>query len=217
MKYPKVLVAQIVSAGFEENTFVAHLDDRQDCLVIDPGLEPGKIVDYLKKNDLTPAAILITHGHGDHIAGNATLKQRWPECRIVIGRADAPKLLDPNLNLSADFGIPSVSPPADVLVDDGSQLSEAGIDLEVLAIPGHSVGHVVYVIRKQDPMLVFVGDVIFAGSVGRSDFFDGDFKQLATGIRTKLYTLPESAVLLSGHGPSTTVGREKRTNPFVRP
>jgi glyoxylase-like metal-dependent hydrolase (beta-lactamase superfamily II) len=209
-------VAQIVSAGFEENTFVARLPPHSDCIIVDPGLEPEKTIDYLDQQHWTPAAILNTHGHADHIAGNGAIKDRWPQCRLVIGQADAPKLADPGLNLSAGFGLDIVSPPADVLVLDGDTFSAAGLDLEVLAIPGHSIGHVVYLWRGEDPYTVFVGDVIFSGSIGRYDFPDGDYRQLIAGIQAKLYTLPDSTVLLPGHGPPTTVGREKRTNPFVR-
>jgi glyoxylase-like metal-dependent hydrolase (beta-lactamase superfamily II) len=208
-------IDRIVSAGFEENTFVARLQPRTDCLVVDPGLEPEKTLAYLDEHRLTPAAILNTHGHGDHIGGNGALKERWPQCPLVIGRADAPKLADPNLNLSAAFGFSIVSPPADIQVDQGSRFSAAGFDLEVLAIPGHSLGHVVYLWRGQEPYVVFVGDVIFLGSIGRTDFPDGDYDQLLAGIRAKLYTLPDATRLLPGHGPATTVGREKRTNPFV--
>lgn len=215
MKDSDFEIAQIVSVPFEENTFVAQLKDRKDCLVVDPGLEPEQIIRYLEEKGLVPAAILITHGHGDHIGGNAALKQRWPDCRIVIGHAEAPKLTDPDLNLSSAFGLGVVSPPADVLVRDGETFSAAGFELEVREIPGHSAGHVVYVWRGTEPAVVFVGDVIFSGSVGRTDFPDGDFKQLASGIRLKLFTLSEDTTLLSGHGPSTTVGREKRGNPFV--
>jgi hydroxyacylglutathione hydrolase len=212
----KINVTTILSVPFEENSFVAHLPGRKDCLVIDPGLEPEKIVEYLERKGLTPAAILITHGHSDHIAGIEDLKNHWPECRLVIGAAEAKKLTDPRLNLSAMFGFSIISPEANVLVGDGDSFTAAGFEMEISHIPGHSSGHVVYIIQDCDPMMVFVGDVIFAGSIGRTDFPDGDFDQLANGIRTKLYTLPDSTILLPGHGPSTTVGKEKRTNPFVR-
>ena len=121
----------------------------------------------------------------------------------------------PNANLSAVFGIQGTSPPADLLVKDGETFSAAGINLEVLEIPGHSAGHVVYLFRQHDPIVVFVGDVIFAEGIGRTDFPDGDHEQLVAGIRSKLFTLPDSTLLLPGHGPSTTVSREKRFNPFV--
>lgn len=216
MQESKIQLATIVSLPFEENSFVAWLPGRDDCLVVDPGLEPVKITSFLDEKRLHPAGILITHGHGDHIGGNEALKRRWPEARLIIGEDEAEKLVNPVLNLSSMLGTPRVSPPADELVRHGQTVSVAGFDLEVLAIPGHSTGHVVYLWRGQDPHLVFVGDVIFAGSVGRTDFPDGDFEQLASGIRSNLYTLPDTTVLLPGHGPATTVGREKRTNPFVR-
>ena len=215
MKLHDVQLRRIVSAGFEENTFVARREGRSDCLVVDPGVEAGKIVDYLEEKSLTPDAILITHGHADHIAGNGPLKQRWPGCRLVVGSGDEAKLTDPALNLSAAFGVPMVSPPADVIVHEGEVFSAAGFDLEVRAIPGHSQGHVIYLWRELQPMLAFVGDVIFSGSVGRTDFPDGDFDQLAAGIRAKLFTLPDDTMLLPGHGPATTVGKEKQSNPFV--
>ena len=135
---PKIL--SIVSRPFGENTFVAWREGRHDCLVIDPGLEPALVIEAIESHQLTPAALLITHGHSDHIGGNAALKRRWPDCPIVIGTDDAEKLTDPNKNLSARFGKPIVSPPADRLVNEGDTIEFAGYSLEVREIPGHSVG-----------------------------------------------------------------------------
>src|SRR5262249_25656548 len=106
-------LGRIVSAPFDENTYIAHLNERGDCVVFDPGFDPQAIFDYLDDHGLTPAAIVCTHGHSDHIAGNHALKDRWPECPLVIGEGDAEKLTDPNLNLSAPFGVKLTSPPAD--------------------------------------------------------------------------------------------------------
>jgi glyoxylase-like metal-dependent hydrolase (beta-lactamase superfamily II) len=104
---------------------------------------------------------------------------------------------------------------ADLLLNDGDSYSAAGFDLEVHEIPGHSIGHVVFVWKAATPVIVFGGDVLFAGSIGRTDFSDGDFDQLAAGIRRHLYALPDDTIVLPGHGPATTVGREKHSNPFV--
>ncbi len=208
-------ILTVVSVPFEENAYVVYREGGGQCLVIDPGLEPDRILRKMDEKRLTPAAILNTHGHSDHIAGNEALKRRWPHCPLVIGEAEAQKLADPQQNLSAMFGFSLVSPPPEVKVRDGQVYSAAGLEVRVLAIPGHSAGHVIYVIDDRDPPVAFVGDVIFSGGIGRTDFPDGDFQALAEGIRQKLYRLPDDTELFPGHGPPTTVGQEKEHNPFV--
>ena len=180
----------IVSNPFQQNTFVANLEGRSDCLVVDPGLEPDKIIGFLKENNLEPAAILITHGHSDHIGGNHALKARWPDCPLIVSAGDAEKLTDPLKNLSAQYGLAITSPPADQTVTEGDRLDLAGFALEVLEIPGHSPGHVVFVWKDASPMVVFGGDVLFAGSIGRCDFEDGNFEHLAQAIHKKLFSAP---------------------------
>lgn len=208
-------IRTIVSAPFAENTLVAWRAGRGDCLVVDPGLEPQKIVAELARHHLTPAALLCTHGHADHIGGNAFLKARWPECPLIVGRIEAPLLTDPWLNLSAQFGHAVTSPPADQLLDEGQVFEAAGIALEARHIAGHSPGHLVFVCHETAPAVVFGGDVLMAGSVGRTDFPGGSFEELASGIHRKLFTLPDDTIVLPGHGPQTTIGQERRTNPFV--
>lgn len=212
--YPFELLT-IVSAPFEENTYILHRPGTDQCIVVDPGLEPDRTYAALAENGWTPAAILNTHGHSDHIAGNADLKRRWPDCPIMIGELDAPKLTDPWKNLSGQFGIPITSPPADRLLRGGDVVSAAGFDLEVRDVPGHSAGHVVFLVLETTPLLVLGGDTLFAGSIGRTDFPDGDFQALARGIHAQIFKLPEDTIVLPGHGPATTVGAEIRGNPFV--
>jgi hydroxyacylglutathione hydrolase len=204
----------IVSMPFQENTYVVWRPERRDALVVDPGLEPDAILAFLDEQQLDVAAILNTHGHADHIAGNEAMKERYPQAPLIIGINEAALLTDANLNLSAPFGMAIVSPPADQLVNEGDVLDLAGIRLEVREIPGHSPGHIVFIVAGE-PTIVFGGDVLFRGSIGRTDFPGGSFDRLAAGIRTKLYTLPDDTVVYSGHGPVTKVGHEKRTNPFV--
>lgn len=205
----------VVSEPFAENTYIVHSPGRPDCLVIDPGLEPDKILDQLARCQLTPAAILNTHGHSDHIAGNECLKEQWPECPLIIGAGDASKLTNPHENLSAMFGVGLTSPPADQLVQEGDILSLAGLELKVLETPGHSAGHVVFVCPGNSVPIVYGGDVLFQGSIGRTDFPDGSMKQLVRSIHDKLFVLPDDTVVYPGHGPRTTIGLEKQTNPFV--
>jgi glyoxylase-like metal-dependent hydrolase (beta-lactamase superfamily II) len=207
-------VRTVVSLPFEENTYVVWAEGSKEALVIDPGLEPEAIVKTLGELGLTPAAILNTHGHADHIAGNAAMKEAFPHAPLLIGRGDAVMLSDPRANLSASFGFPLTSPPADRTLDEGDVVELAGIRFDVLEIPGHSPGHLVFV-RQGRPVQVFGGDVLFRGSIGRTDFPGGSYPLLLQGIRRKLFTLPADSIVYPGHGPVTTVGHEMRTNPFL--
>jgi hydroxyacylglutathione hydrolase len=229
---PTVEITPIISSAFEENAFLLYLEGWNECFVVDPGLDPEKILQEIDHRSLAPVAILNTHGHADHIAGNALLKERWPDAALMIGHRDAEKLVDPVKNLSAGFGADLISPPADRTLQEGEMLELAGIRMEVLETPGHSAGHIVLVIRElatgaqgsasdsrefvgSDPIRVMGGDLLFAGSVGRTDFPDGSWPQLQESIRNKLFQLPDSTVVYPGHGPTTTVGREKKSNPYV--
>ena len=204
----------VVSMPFDENTYIAWLPGRRDAIVFDPGLQPDLILDVLREQGLEVAAIVNTHGHADHIGSNAALKDAFPRAPIIIGSNDAVMLTDADANLSAPFGFAVTSPPANRTVAEGDTVEAAGIALEVLDVPGHSPGHVVYVYRSA-PVLVFGGDVLFRGSIGRTDFPGGSHPQLIRGIRGKLFTLPDDTVVYPGHGPVTKVGYEKRTNPFL--
>ncbi|MFO0797012.1 MAG: MBL fold metallo-hydrolase [Gemmataceae bacterium] len=210
-----IQILTVESQPFAENSYVVWRDGGTEGFVIDPGFEPDLIHDALAERSLTLAAIVCTHGHVDHIAGNAFLKQAFPAAPILIGSGDAPMLTDADLNLSGPYGMPVTSPPADRLVADGERVTVAGIELEVFDVPGHSPGHVVYVLRETNPPTVLGGDVLFRGSIGRVDFPGGSFETLKHHIERVLWPLPDGTVVYPGHGPVTTVGHEKRTNPFV--
>jgi glyoxylase-like metal-dependent hydrolase (beta-lactamase superfamily II) len=204
----------IVSEPFAENSYVVGVADRTEVVVVDPGFEPEMILQYLEEERLSIQAILNTHGHVDHIAGNRVVKHAFPNAPLIIGQGDVPMLTDAYENMSAQFGLPVTSPAADRTVREGDRIEFAGLQFEVFEIPGHSPGHVVYLWRGQ-PYVVLGGDVIFRGSVGRTDLPGGSFELLRTGIEQKLWPLPDDTVVYPGHGPVTTIGNEKRTNPFV--
>ena len=208
-------VETIVSELFSQNAFVVWRPGSTAALIVDPGFDPDSILEVIRRERLTPVAILNTHGHADHIAGNHAMHAAFPAVPLVIGRNEAHLLTDAEANLSAAFGMPVLSPPADRLVDDDERLELAGIDFLVREIPGHSPGSVVFIADGEVPPIVLVGDVIFAGSVGRHDFPGGSAKTLLSGIRDKLLVLPDETVLYPGHGPATTIGEERANNPFV--
>ena len=195
------------------NCYVVGCPETLEAMIVDPGGN-GEVIAALRRHDLKPVKLLNTHGHADHIAGNGRLKQRFPDARLCIHREDAPMLGDPQQNLSAPFGVSLTSPRADRLLEDGDAIDEAGLHFDVIHIPGHAPGHVVFVLPTE-PALVFDGDVLFADSVGRTDLPRGSHEQLVTGIRQKLLTMPPDTRICPGHGPPTTVGRESRLNPYV--
>jgi glyoxylase-like metal-dependent hydrolase (beta-lactamase superfamily II) len=211
---PDYTIEAIESAPFAQLCYVAWLTGQTEALVVDPGFDTRTVIRLLEQHRLRPAAILITHGHVDHIAGNAAMKLAYPEAPLIVGRNETALLADPEANMSAPFGLPVTSPEADRLVGDGEQLEMAGFRFLVREVPGHSPGSVVYIAEQSDPPFVLGGDVLFAGSVGRTDF-GGDFPLLRDGIRSKLFILPDETRVYPGHGPATTIGAERRTNPFV--
>jgi glyoxylase-like metal-dependent hydrolase (beta-lactamase superfamily II) len=208
-----VEIHTIVSDLVFENAYLGWLPGRTDAVVIDPGLDAESILDFLHEHGLTLAAILNTHGHADHIAGNAAMKHAFPQAPLIIGANDAHMLTDAEANLSGLFGFPIVSPHADRTVVEGDVVDAAGMTFAVFEIPGHSRGHVVYLHRGK-PNRVFGGDVLFRGSVGRYDFPGGSSEALLGGIRDKLFTLPPDTIVYPGHGPVTTIGHEVKTNPL---
>jgi glyoxylase-like metal-dependent hydrolase (beta-lactamase superfamily II) len=215
MNFSDILIETIVSTPFQENCYLVRSNNSTDCFLVDPGLEPEKIVAVLKRDALTPVALLITHGHADHIGGINKLREKWADCKIYIGEQDADKLTDAEKNLSDFAGVSLTFPTADFLLQDGETLEIAGISLEVRHCPGHAAGHVLYVVQSEPKKILFVGDAIFRGSIGRSDFPDGDPQIQIKMIEQKILTLPDDTIIYSGHGEPTTVGTERRTNPFL--
>jgi len=215
MEFSAIVVRPVLSAPFQEVGYVVHRNNETDCVVIDPGLEPENFLSLFKREKLNPVALLITHGHGDHIGGVSAIREEWASAKIYVGALDSEKLTDSHQNLSASFGFSMTTPVADVLLQEGDTLELAGMAIEVRHVPGHSQGHVIYRIPTEPKEMLFVGDVIFQGSIGRNDFPDSDPKIQIPMIQSKILTLPDNTLIYPGHGSPTTVGTERRSNPYL--
>lgn len=183
-----------------------------DAIIIDPGDEADRILDRVDELGLKVIAVVNTHGHGDHIGGNSEIVRKTG-VPILIGEKDAPMLTDKMKNLSEPVGMPVTSPPADRLLREGDVIKIGNGELKVLEAPGHSLGSVILV----GDGIAFVGDVLFAGSIGRTDFPSGSLDMLLKMIREKIFPLGDDFIVCPGHGPETTVGNEKRSNFFLQP
>ncbi len=210
MVFSEIVVQSVVSPAFLDNTYLIHLAGNQECVVIDPGMNPEQILRALETSELRPVAVLITHAHLDHIYALPKLKEAFPDCKIYVGEHEKEKLTDPNKNLAAFFRFSVTIPPADHLLRHGEHLFLAGMEFEVRHTPGHSHGHVIFVIPSEPTMVLLSGDVLFRGGVGRTDFPDGSWEELNQSIKEQIWSLPDDTVVYPGHSESTTVGREKQ-------
>jgi len=205
----------LVLGDFQTNCYVLRADGARECVVIDTGLSPEPLVDFLERRGLKPAALIFTHGHADHIAGLNMLRERWGDIEVVIHAGDATMLINPVTNLSMLTGMPFSGQAADVVVEEEGPIEYAGLKLEVLHTPGHTPGGIC--LYCAEGRVLFSGDALFASSIGRTDFPGGDYDQLVESIRSRILTLPDDTVVYAGHGPTTTIAAEKQTNQYLVP
>lgn len=200
---------------FQANCYCVRKDDNaKPCVLIDPGLNPETLIHFLQRNELTPEAIVLTHGHADHIGGVETVRQYWPAVKVAIARDDAEMLTSPARNLSILAEVMVQARPAEVIFGKQRYFEAAGIRFEIIHTPGHTPGGIC--LYCSDEGVLFSGDTLFAGSVGRSDLSGGNHEQLIDRIKHKLLILPEQTRVYPGHGPATTLRAEKRHNPFLQ-
>jgi len=186
------------------NCFIIGCDDTKEAAVVDPGGDSDKILMSLADDKLTLKYILNTHGHFDHVAGNKMLKEATG-AKILIHEEDATLLTTPSMGLSADN-----LQAADEFMKDGDKITFGNITLEVIHTPGHSLGGVSLYTDGH----VFVGDTLFAGSIGRTDFPGGSYDTLIDSVKDRLFPLGDEVMVYSGHTAETTIGNEKKYNPF---
>lgn len=206
-----MLIRAFVTGPLETNAYLVADRAVGEALVIDPGGDPEQILAFLAKERLHLRHIVNTHGHFDHISGNRALKSATG-ATLLIHEADAPMLGEAASHARFFMLRAENSPRADVYLSDREELRVGTVPLRVLHTPGHSPGGVTLVAQG----VAFCGDLVFYGSVGRTDLPGGSEKVLLDSIRRHILTLPDDTVLYPGHGPETTVGLEKRHNPFFK-
>lgn len=206
-----VQIDTLVLGPLETNCYVVR--NAGACAVVDPGPSAGTLVAMLRAENAAPGRILLTHGHCDHIAGAGQVREAFPDVKICCPADDAGMLSDPAANLSRPFGLPMTAPEADELVRPGDVVDIGESNWRVLDTAGHTPGGVSY--YCPDAGVVIVGDALFAGSIGRTDIPGAETARLLRNIRQALLALPDATRVLPGHGPETTIGRERRTNPFL--
>lgn len=194
------------------NTYLLVREETKECLIIDPSDdEEGQISSFLQQRALTPQAIFLTHGHDDHIGSVNALKRRYG-IKAYIAKDEEEFVESTYFNLSQMFGHPRVIEP-DLFFLDGQQMDILGTRMQVIATPGHTPGGECFYFPEEK--LLFSGDTLFLESVGRSDFPGGSTLSLIASVR-KLMELPEDVAVLPGHGERTTIGHEKKFNPYCR-
>jgi hydroxyacylglutathione hydrolase len=217
-----VLVTGVEAQAFGTNCYVVAVGPGEQCLIVDPGIGVlDQLDELLAEHRLHPAAVLLTHGHLDHTFSVA------PVCgargiTAYVHPADREMLADPSKGLSMDlnqlFGgrLPYTEPEDVAELTDGATLSLAGIEITVDHAPGHTGGSVLFRLPGDDAPLCLSGDVLFAGSIGRTDLPGGSTDTMMISLRDKILPLVDETVVLPGHGPATTIGRERATNPYLR-
>lgn len=189
----------------ETNCYLVWNDSSQQAIIVDPGDFSSELNTFLLKEEITPEYIVLTHGHGDHTGGISALKKAYPSIQLIASKKEKKFLFDRKISYG-EGGI-----DCDIYVDDGEEMELNGLKLRFISTPGHTPGGMCVLIGKT----LFSGDTLFRASVGRSDFPGGDSSELIHSITNKLFVLPDDTRVLPGHSDETTIGYEKRYNPFV--
>lgn len=207
----RLSVARLTLGPLETNSYLVSCPETREALVVDAGFEAQAIVEKALDEGLRVVQVVSTHGHIDHVWGNGLVREATG-AKVAMHREDLEILLYPDAGLLASLGAAGYAPTEpDFFIEEGDKIEFGRQSLRVIHTPGHTPGSICLVGND----VVFSGDTLFAGSVGRTDLFGGDEEALLNSIRERLLTLPDETTVEPGHGPSTTVGKERRTNPFL--
>jgi hydroxyacylglutathione hydrolase len=210
---PEVQVATLTVGAFGSNCHILSRAGDRQALLIDPGDEAPRILAHLREERLAPAAILLTHGHMDHVTALAEVSRAFPRAPVGLHPAETTWAFTPANAMPPYYETPEAPPHLDRAWADGQSWTDAGWTYDIIEIPGHSPGSVGFHFRAE--AILFSGDVLFAGSIGRADLPGGHAPTLARSLK-RLLELPDETVIYPGHGPRTTIGEERKANPYLR-
>lgn len=204
-------IMRIPVGVYAANCYIVYSETTKDGIVVDPGGDVDDLLGFIERKGLKIKDIILTHGHGDHIGGVIGLKDAL-NAHVMIHKDDHELLIDGNKNLSATMPIGSVAIEADKLLNDGDVIEFGDLKAEVIHTPGHTKGGISLKINDS----IITGDTLFAGSIGRTDLLGGDYETIIKSIKDKLMTYPDDVEVMPGHGGTSTIGRERVTNPFLQ-
>ena len=212
-------IEPFILGPWQTNCYVLHqgagtAERSAPCWIIDAGFDPHELIQFIHRQHLEPQSVLLTHAHVDHIAGLEEIRGHWPTLPILIHEMESAFLGDPTLNLSSFIALPLHAPEPTGTLRHKENLTLAGKTWEVRHTPGHSPGGIT--LYQPEEGTAFVGDTLFNQSIGRSDFPTSDPAALMRSIREQLLSLPDATRVLPGHGFETTIGAERRSNPYIQ-